>query len=61
MSTILKPVELKVANSQVFEDRLIQLESESGETLYEEWLKSYSYDFSVYGPLDYLNLATVIS
>ena len=52
--------ELKVANSQVFEDRLIQLESETGETLYEEWLKSYSYDFSVYGPLDYLNLATVI-
>lgn len=52
--------ELKVANSQVFEDRLIQLESESGETVYEEWLKSYSYDFSVYTGIDYLNLATVI-
>lgn len=52
--------ELKVANSQLFEDRLIQLESDSGETLYSEWLKSYSYDFTVYTGIDYLNLATVI-
>jgi hypothetical protein len=52
--------ELKVANSQVFEDRIIQLTSDTGQTLYSDWLDSYSYDFTVYTPQDYLDLATVI-
>lgn len=52
--------ELKVANSQVFEDRVIQLTSDTGQTLYTDWLSSYSYDFTEYTPQDYLDLATVI-
>lgn len=52
--------DLKVANSQLFEDRVIQLSSETGQTSYEDWLNSYSYDFSDYTGQDYLNLATVI-
>lgn len=52
--------ELKVANSQVFNDRVIQLESDTGQTVYADWLHSYSYDFSNYTPQDYLDLATVI-
>lgn len=52
--------ELKVANSQVFEDRIIQLTSDTGQTLYADWLNTYSYDFTEYTPEDYLDLATVI-
>jgi hypothetical protein len=52
--------ELKVANSQVFEDRVIQLVSDTGQTTYPDWLNSYSYDFTTYTPQDYLDLATVI-
>jgi hypothetical protein len=50
--------ELKVANTQLFEDRLIQLDS--GSTLYADWLKSYSYDFSEYSDKDFLDLSVII-
>jgi hypothetical protein len=52
--------ELKVANSQLFMDKIIQLESETGHTLYSDWLSSYSYDLSGYAANDYLDLANVI-
>ena len=50
--------ELKVANSQLFEDRLIQLVSISDN--YDEWLNSYSYDFNQYTDQDFLNLSVII-
>lgn len=52
--------ELKVANSQLFEDRVVQLQSETNQVLYTEWLKHYSYDFTDYTLSQYLELATVI-
>ncbi len=50
--------ELKIANSQLFEDRIIQLESI--DVNYAEWLNSYSYDFANYTDEDFLNLSVVI-
>jgi hypothetical protein len=50
--------ELKVANTQLFEDQLYDVLPAGVD--YATWLNSYSYDFSDYEQLDYLNLATAI-
>lgn len=50
--------ELKVANTQLFEDRVIEV-LPSGVS-YEDWLSSLSYDFTNYTDTDYLNLGTVV-
>lgn len=52
--------ELKVANSQLFEDRLFHLESRSETPLYTEWLSARGYAFTKYTPEDFLNLAEII-
>jgi hypothetical protein len=50
--------DLKVANSQLFEDKLIQLTST--QSSYVQWLNSYSYDFDNYDRQDYLDLSVII-
>lgn len=50
--------DLKVANSQLFEDRLIQLTST--QSSYVQWLNSYSYEFDNYDRQDYLDLSVII-
>jgi len=50
--------ELKVANTQLFKDTKHRILPVG--VSYEQWLGSFSYDFTEYTQADYLNLATVI-
>lgn len=50
--------ELKVANTQLFEDRVYNVLPAGVD--YEAWLASFSYDFSEYTTTDYMDLAAAI-